>query len=155
MGDGTTYTVPEIGLHQFPYPDSFTVTLIAINGLGCADTTVQRVYSGSYYNLSIPNALIPDGQSGYDVFQAVGIGLQEFEMSIYTTWGERIWHTDKLEDTQPAEGWDGTLNGVPVNSDGFIWKVEKAIFIDGTRWPGMRYNERERPMRTGWIDVIR
>lgn len=43
FGDGSGSTVPN-PLHRYAAPGNYTVTLIAINGGGCADTVVQQNY---------------------------------------------------------------------------------------------------------------
>ena len=159
MGDGTIYntSTPDSIIHVYPYPDSFEVTLIATNILtGCADTFQISVFSGDFYNLSIPNAFLPaSGFQDRDIFKAVGVGLKEFKLNIYTPWGDLIWSTDSLHNTSPAEEWDGTINGVRVNTDSFIWQVEKAVFVDGKQWEGMVYRRAEKPRRMGTLLILR
>jgi hypothetical protein len=43
-----------------------------------------------------------------------------------------------LENTRPVEAWDGTFNGVPLQQDAYVWKVD-ATFVDEQVWQGMLY----------------
>ena len=72
------------------------------------------------------------------VFKPKGIGLKEYHIAIYSTWGDLIWESTALTDGQPAEWWDGRIKGEVANSDVFIWKVHKAVFDNGAAWGGPR-----------------
>ena len=47
-----------------------------------------------------------------------------------------IWESSELdEEGQPLGYWNGEFDGVPVEPDVYIWKVE-ALFKDDTFWEG-------------------
>jgi PKD repeat protein len=116
-----------------------TITLIAINDFGCADTIVQTLFLNNIKGLFIPNALSPDvGVPAVREFRPKGVGLKTYRIQIYSSWGELLWESDKLVDGQPEEAWDGTFNGKPMPQDVYTWHVT-ATFDDGedTPWRGM------------------
>ncbi|MEL7339629.1 MAG: hypothetical protein AAGM67_04015, partial [Bacteroidota bacterium] len=74
----------------------------------------------------------------YNKFWPKGVGLREYEIAIYTIWGDRVWHSSSLQDGIPNEWWDGTLDGQLASVDVFVWKVHRAVFEDGREWDGPR-----------------
>jgi PKD repeat protein len=113
------------------------VTLLVTSLNGCTDDTSQVVTPTGMKGLFIPNAFTPEAGSG-DVtrFKPQGVGLKEFEIEVYSPYGQLLWRSDKLNEGQPAEPWDGTFQGQLLPQDVYTWKVTRAIFEDGTIWPG-------------------
>ena len=67
----------------------------------------------------VPNAFTPNGDGKNDCFgigRWGGIVLQEF--SIYNRWGQRVFAT-----TNPSKCWDGTFNGIPQDSGGYVYII--------------------------------
>ena len=83
--------------------------------------------------MSSPNAFSPESGLGEAaIFLPHGIGLKEYRFEIYSTFGELIWYTEKLEETSPVEGWDGRdKNGVLLPQDTYVWRAY-AKFLDGS-----------------------
>ena len=136
-GDSSTDVNPR---HQYARNGPFTVTLIAFNNNGCSHTTEKIVDPESIGFLYMPNAFAPfSGAGDATRFLPKGIGLQEYHITVYNTWGNEVWSSKALtDDGAPAEGWDGTVKGELVNNDAFVWKIHRAIFVDGTEWRGKR-----------------
>ena len=67
--------------------------------------------------LWVPNVFTPD-KAPNNIFRAYGVDIQEFEMYIFHRWGERIFHTDDME-----EGWDGTFNGVKCPMGNYAYLI--------------------------------
>ncbi|MEL6842348.1 MAG: PKD domain-containing protein, partial [Bacteroidota bacterium] len=138
LGDGSTMMADSFR-HIYQTNDSFEVSLVVFNDLGCSDTIIRTVNPTSFGCLQIPNALAPLAGSGdYNKFWPKGVGLQEYEIAIYTIWGDRVWHSTSLEDGIPNEWWDGTIEGQLATVDVFVWKVHRAVFDDGREWDGPR-----------------
>ena len=116
----------------------YKIQLRSSNQYGCTDTT-SVVHQTIIKGLFVPNAFQPTNASkDVNIFKPVGIGLQTYYLGIYDVWGNPIWETDKLINSQPAEGWDGRTNkGISLPMDAYIWRI-KAVFIDGTLWKGMK-----------------
>ncbi|MCB0626738.1 MAG: hypothetical protein KDC43_23175, partial [Saprospiraceae bacterium] len=64
-----------------------------------------------------------------------GVGLEEYHLQVFSSYGQLLWETTELIDGQPAEGWDGTYKGELLPQDTYVWKIF-AIFQDGREWPG-------------------
>jgi PKD repeat protein len=116
-----------------------TITLIAMNNSGCADTIQKTLFLNNIKGLFIPNALSPDvGIKAVREFKPKGVGLKTYHIRIYSSWGELLWESNELVDGQPTDGWDGTYKGKKMPQDVYTWQVT-ATFDDGedTPWRGM------------------
>jgi gliding motility-associated-like protein len=69
---------------------------------GCLDSTTKEIYISFAYNLYIPNAFTPTADGLNDGFKPVGLGMKNYEMSIYNRWGEKV-----FESTEGQSEWDG------------------------------------------------
>lgn len=154
FGDGITSSDVNPS-HHFPDADSFNVMLYAYTG-NCVDS-VSTTVSVFKRSLWVPNALQPDfvGSNGLvNVWKPVGIGIHpdHYKAQVFNTWGELLWESTKIINTQPAEGWDGTYKGVACPQDVYVWKIY-AKFIDNKVWEGMDYGRGKRTI--GDITLIR
>jgi hypothetical protein len=106
--------------------------------------------------LQVPNAMCP-GCSNYSLrqFLPLGKGLKKYRLSIYTTWGQKIFETTSLNaDGSPNVAWDGTFNGKPLQQDAYSWQIE-AIYINETEWKGMLYPGSNKAVKAGFITIIK
>ena len=83
--------------------------------------------------LEVPNAFTPNGDGINDVFK-VKEGYEsivEFKASVFSRSGKKIY-----EWTDPADGWDGTMNGQGGHDapDGAYYLVIKARGADGLKY---------------------
>ena len=68
----------------------------------------------------VPNVFSPNGDGQNDKLYANLVGVKEFKIyRIFNRAGQKVFET-----TNPAEGWDGTINGVPQALDTYVWMVE-------------------------------
>ena len=67
-------------------PLDFTAELIALNDIGCSDTTQNKIQY--YYNdYFIPNSFSPNGDGLNDYFGAIGVANQrDYNLQIYNRW---------------------------------------------------------------------
>ena len=126
-------------VHRYSVNDSFRVVLFADLG-GCTDSTAQWIQPFYFGNLHVPNAFAPlaTGPGEYTRFFPKGIGLADYHIAVYSTWGDLVWESRALQNGEPSEWWDGTINGKLVTQDVFIWKVHRARFEGGREWSGPR-----------------
>lgn len=112
------------------------IKLVTYNTFNCMDTAVIS-WETMLTGLHIPNAFMPESSDTLvNRFRAVGIGLLQYNLAVYDTWGNLIWETSLIKDTEPVEGWDGNArNGKPMPQDVYIWYAA-AIFIDNSTWEG-------------------
>ncbi len=113
------------------------VTLLVTSPNGCTDDTSRVVIPTGMKGLFIPNAFTPTAGAGdVTMFMPKGVGLKAYEIEVYSPYGQLLWRSDKLNEGQPAEPWNGTFQGQLLPQDVYTWKVTRAVFEDGTVWPG-------------------
>ena len=99
-------------------PLDFTAELIALNDIGCADTT-QNIIQYYYNDYFIPNSFSPNGDGLNDYFGAIGIRNQrDYNLQIYNRWGELI-----FESFDPNFKWDGTFHNLNCPDGVYVWKL--------------------------------
>jgi gliding motility-associated-like protein len=144
--DGHTSTEVE-PQHEYSKEGTFSITLIARNGNGCADTTVLEsgVQAVIYGQLLIPNAFIPN-KSGAgsgnalnnEVFLPLVQKVTKFQMLVFNRWGQLM-----FESTDPEVGWDGYFQGKLCAQDVYIYRITAE------------YENGRAVTRTGDINLIR
>jgi gliding motility-associated-like protein len=94
--------------HAYTNAGTYDVNLVATSIRGCKDTAMLKVEVTHDFSLYIPNAFTPDGNGLNDVFQPLGVGIDEdnYTMDIYDRWGEIIFTSDNFR-----KGWNGYVKG--------------------------------------------
>jgi hypothetical protein len=88
-------------------------------------------------------------------FLPLAKGLKEYRLRIYNTWGQVIFESTRLNgDGSPDEPWNGTMNNKPLQQDSYTWQIE-ARYKNGTEWKGMLYPGSSKPVKSGFINVIK
>jgi len=118
FGDGAMSTVEEPN-HFYSSEGTYTVTMIANNQYGCADTVVMEVTIHPEHTLYVPNAFTPNSDGYNDLFMAKGTHILEYEMMIFDRWGELVYTSQNLNN-----GWDGTYKGDPAKEDVYVYKIK-------------------------------
>jgi gliding motility-associated-like protein len=107
----------------FTYSDtgSFEVTLQVSNEHGCTDQAVQTIHIGGFVAFYVPSAFSPNEDGLNDVFlpKASGMAPDGFEMRIFDRWGNEIFFSNSWD-----KGWDGTIDGRPVQLDLYVCKIK-------------------------------
>lgn len=104
--------------HQFNEQNNYAVTLMVTTDHGCRDTITKVVSVKDEYILYVPNAFTPNGDGLNDIFGAKGLGIKKFEMMIFDRWGNQIFQSGDIQ-----KGWDGTVRGVLVQDDVYVYKI--------------------------------
>ncbi|MFO8086174.1 MAG: PKD domain-containing protein, partial [Bacteroidales bacterium] len=154
FGDGGSDTAMN-PLYRYEMYGDYIVNLLVENIYGCQDTVSKPIKISEFHGLYVSNAFSPEmGPDEVRSFKPKGVGLAEYHIYIYDTWGNLIWESTELVDGEPAEGWDGTdKNGDPMPQDTYVWKID-AIFLDGTMWPGKTYDDG-KTKKYGTVTLIR
>lgn len=77
-------------------------------------------------DLYVPNTFTPDGDGINEVFQPVATGeFLDYQLIIFNRWGENIFTSQDL-----SMGWDGTLNGEPVQDGVYVWRIAYRAIND-------------------------
>jgi len=96
------------------------------NAYGCTtldDVTISLVCSSSA--IFLPNTFTPNSDGANDIFYIRGKGVKTVKsFRIYNRWGQQIFERTNFSVEDPAYGWDGRVNGQPVNPDVFIYVAE-------------------------------
>ncbi len=134
LGDGSVDTATHI-VHEYNMNRSIQVILIAFNDNGgaftCIDTAIQFIDPEWITTFYAPNAMTPGyGEEGTRYFRPVGIGIEEYEISIYSPWGELVWGSTELSDNHPVGFWDGTYRGEDAPQGAYAW-MARIRFVNG------------------------
>lgn len=123
--------------HEYDINRDIEVILYAFNDNGgiitCIDTISKNIAPEWLVTFFAPNAFSPDyGEELVRVFKPVGIGLAEYEISVYSPWGQRVWHSTAIVDHHPSESWNGQLDntGEHLPQGAFTW-LAKVEFVNG------------------------
>jgi PKD repeat protein len=135
LGDGTISAAVDVA-HEYDINRSIQVVLQAFNdnnGLyTCIDTALQLIDPEWITTFYAPNAMTPGyGAAGIRVFKPVGIGIEDYEIAVYSPWGERVWQSTELINHRPSGAWDGTYRGEVVPQGSYTW-LARIRFVDGT-----------------------
>lgn len=139
FGDGTTSTEFE-PKHAYTKAGEYTIKLIAINDLGCADTLVRvsEIEIENQFEVKIPNVFTPNGDQNNDIFLPLIQGAVEYNLLIFNRWGELL-----FESNSPEIGWDGYYKGVMSPPDAYIYKLE------------VKFENGERTTKHGDVTLLR
>ncbi len=136
FGDGlsSTETNPK---HYYQNEGGYNIYLIASNVYNCKDTfnLSSTIIATLESEIDVPNAFSPNPNGGNggaysntdnsnDVFHPVIRGVDKYELSIYSRWGELLFVSKDIN-----IGWDGYYKGKLCDQDTYIWKI-KATTID-------------------------
>ena len=103
------YTFSEAGAYR---------VVCKVNNPYCTSDSseVAVVISASF--LSVPNVFTPNGDTHNDEFRVAYRSLAEFHCWVYNRWGKLVY-----EWTDPAKGWDGTINGKPAAEGAYFYVI--------------------------------
>ena len=135
-GESTTASDPE---HVYETNGPFSVCLTAIlehdGSIACEDLVCLPIDIEPINTFYVPNAMSPDRSFGEDlvsVFKPVGIGVESYELNIYSPWGDKIKTLNEVSEGQPVDFWDGRYQGELVPQGAYLWKAS-VIYKNGNR----------------------
>ncbi len=109
--DSTSFT------YTFDDAGWYTVTLYAVSGLGCSDSTSMPVFVGGHFFFA-PSAFSPDGDGMNEIWRPEVKGARKYKLDVFDRWGRNVFST-----TDPDEGWKAT--DFPVGTYAFkAWLTE-------------------------------
>jgi gliding motility-associated-like protein len=136
--DSLPYVLGQNPTIVFDQEGNYEVTLIIYNQGGCVDTFNLPICILEPLTLFVPNTFTPNGDMLNDVFYAVGSGVIEFEMNLYTRQNQKMFTSNDI-----LVGWDGTYKGEPVPNGVYAYIVEA------------KFNTGEKFFKGGTVTVIR
>jgi len=121
FGDGTTST-DENPMHTYVKEGTYQITFTVAYGYGCSYSIQRTIEVVRGYEIEVPDAFSPNKDGVNDVFRPVYLGMQQVKMHIYDTWGGLLYTEESTSNT--FTGWDGTLDGKPLENGNYIYQVE-------------------------------
>ena len=120
LPDGSIQTEPSF---SFSTTDTGThcIQLVLSTDYGCIDSATACYRVAPEYSLYIPNAFTPNGDGINDMFGVKGVGISDFEMSVFDRWGVLL-----FQSTDQQKGWNGDHHETyqPVMQGVYVFKVE-------------------------------
>ena len=112
--------------YTFHEPGAYRV-VCAVNNETCTSDSLEVTVSIAESYLAVPNVFTPNGDGKNDEFRVAYRSLREFHCWVYNRWGKLVY-----EWTDPAKGWDGTINGRPA-AEGAYFYVIRALGTDADK----------------------
>lgn len=114
------------------YPFSaglFPITLKIENEYGCRDSITKMIVIDDVSLIYFPTSFTPNDDEHNQTWKiyASSVALDQFYLKIYNRWGEVVFET-----RDPEVGWDGTYDGVPVQTGIYVWKLQAMDAITNT-----------------------
>jgi gliding motility-associated-like protein len=110
-----------------------TYSIMVIDENGCFSQDEMTIQVDENISVYIPNAFSPNEDNYNDKITIFGNTLLIDEVQIFrifNRWGELVFQGENFPPNNPESGWDGNLNGKPMNPAVFIYFAE-VRFVDG------------------------
>jgi gliding motility-associated-like protein len=114
--DASTNSSFELPSTQDTQNTTYQITAIP-NDISLPNSLSNEIHITNRTNITFPNAFVVNGLN--DEFKVVGRYIINFDLKIYSRWGELIAHI-----TNQADGWDGTSNGRLAPQGNYIYAAE-------------------------------
>lgn len=88
----------------------FTPCLFVKDNLGCTDTLCREVNVELVTKVIIPNVFTPDNDGFNDVYDILATGTDQYQLSIYNRWGQRVFYSEKDGQGDDGNNWNGTVD---------------------------------------------
>jgi gliding motility-associated-like protein len=124
FGDGSSTSTTTDPTHAFGSSGSYSVTLIASNGLGCVDT-VAYVFDVKTSGYTVPEGFTPNGDGINDGFFVLGGPFSVYDLRVFNEWGNQIFISNSQSDK-----WDGTYKGSIQPAGTYVFIFNGKI-VDG------------------------
>jgi gliding motility-associated-like protein len=129
-GNNSTFENPT---HTYGFSGTYNVSLLATSIHGCTDVVSHPVEITPDFALYIPNCFTPDANGKNDMFQPLGVGIDEdnYRMDIFDRWGENIFTSNNFR-----KGWDGTVKGSTKTAPQGVYIYKLQVFdLQGGKHP--------------------
>lgn len=102
----------------------YTVTAANIYHCAATDTICIKTFCEGT-QVFIPNAFTPDGDGINDVLMVRGSGIKTVKsFRIFNRWGQVVFEKTNVTPNDPAQGWNGTINGKPASPEVYVYTCE-------------------------------
>jgi gliding motility-associated-like protein len=127
FGDGNISTDKD-PTHTYDDPGQYNVTLTVLTPDSCIKQVSRVIEVEEIYELYIPNAFTPNGDSKNDFFTIQGTGIENYEIMIFNRWGKLVFQSSDIENA-----WDGRFNGTTVQSGVYSYRISVTTTFGGKR----------------------
>jgi len=85
------------------------------------------------YPIIVPGAFTPNGDGHNDIFYVLGGYPGDIikDFTVFGRWGQKLFQVQHVVPNDPANGWDGTVNGKPQQPGAYVY-VLRISAADGT-----------------------
>jgi gliding motility-associated-like protein len=126
-------------ISTYAAPTSTTLyQLEMIDAKGCRISDQVRIIVTENIPAYLPTAFSPNEDGRNDVFMIFGKGIEEVEsFQVFDRWGNQVFADGGFLPNDPAHGWDGRVNGEPLNAAVFVYWVRlrltsgKSVQLEG------------------------
>jgi len=113
--------------HTFKKPGTYNVILTVSNNDVCQEKIRKQIIIKPNSDIKYPNVFSPNGDGKNDIFFISATDLVEFKGEIFSSsTGEKV-----FEWSDPAQGWNGKINGNDDAPEGIYYFVLKGKGKDG------------------------
>lgn len=114
------------------YPqNSIIYTVSGYDSNGCEAEDQIRITVEKPRTVLVPTGFTPNGDQTNDRLIVHGLeGTTVKVFRIFDRWGELLYERFNFPVNDPAEGWDGTFRGEPLNNGVYIWYLEAIYPFD-------------------------
>ena len=125
FGDGSApLSGVDAPTHIYNQLGEYTIDLTVEDAYGCFDTYSETIKVTKGYEIVLPNAFTPNGDGINETMRPVFSCMTNVQMGIYDTWGSLLY----AEEGDTITGWDGTIDGNPVENGNYIMVVTAETF---------------------------
>ncbi len=115
--------------HRYTFDDYGEYrALLWVSNDSCQTDSTEFNISVATSLLLVPNVFTPNGDDKNDEFRVAYRSITSFQCWVYNRWGKKVY-----EWTDPAKGWDGTINGRPAAESAYFYVI-RATGADGTEY---------------------
>jgi len=119
FGDGT-FSSEENPEHTYLNEANYTVTQTVTYPFGCVYTKTINIDVTKGYDLIMPNAFTPNGDTMNAYFHPETKALNDFEFHIYDTWGSLIYS----ETGDNLTGWNGKIKDTESENGNYYFTLK-------------------------------
>ena len=115
--------------HRYTFTEAGTYKVqLVVSNAYCVTPVMDTIVTVTVSKLKVPNVFTPNGDGKNDEFRVAYESIIKFDCWVYNRWGHLVFHW-----SDPAKGWDGTINGRPA-SVGAYYYIIKATGADGLQY---------------------
>lgn len=123
---------PECSIIRAGPVETTLYTVVGTNPAGCTDTASLELLVIEDLPLYVPNVFSPNGDGvndGFTIFGGRAVAEIEY-LRVFDRWGGLQFENENFMANEPSLGWDGLVDGQPVNPAVFVWSAS-VRFING------------------------